>query len=487
MPQLPGARIMGVETEFGCLVDSGGEPEQAVELLKDSVFHDMRLGLLDLHSRDEVFEPAESGGFLTNGGRLYIDAVGSHLEYATAECQSLRDLIANDRAGQRIIMRALKESGLSDSVRIYSNSIDHFYGHTFGCHENYLVAMDEDYFSDQAPLLYPFLVTRQIFAGIGRVGGHVLVGGMAPTMADIQANPVDYIWVSQVYQALPDTSVQFQLSQRADHILKTIAGRVRFNRALINPKWEHFYSHEGRQRLHLLFGEQNQSEYAYALKVGTTHLVLKLQEDRLLDHSLDLAHPILALREISRDPTYQWRVRKADGDLIGAIDIQRTYLRLAQEAYKGESEENDWILTEWESVLDGLEKNPMDLGDRLDWVAKKLIVEAYIEDAGTDWEADALHSVDMEYHSIDPASSLFHGWSEANGMRRVVDDLDIVDAMTDPPQNTRALGRGKAITEMIKKNLRRGYAIDWSGIAIGRNGYLDLGDPYETYEEDVTK
>ncbi|MBI3743151.1 MAG: proteasome accessory factor PafA2 family protein, partial [Chloroflexi bacterium] len=248
MGKLPGERILGLETEFGCLVmdDQAGSAEEVVETVKNHIFHTQRLGAIDVHARDDVFEPAQSGGFLINGGRLYVDAVGSHLEYATAECRGLRDLVANDRAGQSLIVRALREVGLSEAASFYNNSVDHFGGHTFGCHENYLIRADEDFLNTSAQLLYPFLVTRQIFAGVGRVGGHMLAaGGLRPSYQDMIDNPVDYIWVSHVYSVAPDPGVQFQLSQRADHIIKTIASRVRFNRALINPKWEHFYSHDG--------------------------------------------------------------------------------------------------------------------------------------------------------------------------------------------------------------------------------------------------
>ena len=127
-------RIFGVETEFGCLVadENIGNAETAVETIKDYLFSELKLGAIDLHSRDDVFEPAGSGGFLMNGARLYIDAVGSHLEYATAECMNLTDLVANDRAGQRQIVRALRELGLDDAISIYNNSVDHFGGHSFG-------------------------------------------------------------------------------------------------------------------------------------------------------------------------------------------------------------------------------------------------------------------------------------------------------------------------------------------------------------------
>lgn len=484
MPMLPGSRIFGVETEFGCLVRSDeSRPESAVELIKDYVFDELKLGLLDLSARDEVFEPAESGGFLINGGRLYVDAVGSHLEYATAECQTLKDLIANDRAGQRLIVRAVEEMGLGEDISIYSNAVDHFGGHTFGCHENYLVEMEEDFFAIKAPLLYPFLVTRQLYAGVGRVGGHQLVGGMGPTLSEIEQNPVDYIWVSQVYSAIPDQTVEYQLSQRADHILKTIAGRVRFNRALINPKWEHFYAHDGKHRLHLLFGEQNQSEYAYALKVGTTHLMLRLLEDGQLSRRFSLANPIRALRDISRDPSYRWRVVLGDGDIVSALDLQNEFLQLCDRRYRDTSEETNWILDEWASTLHSLATDPMSLDDRLDWVAKKKIVEMSMEDMGVDWTCDSLHSIDLEYHNIDPEKSLFHAWKEMKGMRSIVSELDVLDAATDPPQNTRAKGRSLAIQEILKRRMPRGYVVDWNGVLFDRTIYLDMPDPFDTYTD----
>lgn len=486
MPRKPGERIVGVETEFGCLVSDEimGSPETAVEIIKDYLFDELRLGAIDLHARDDVFEPAHSGGFLMNGARLYIDAVGSHLEYATAESRQLRDLVANDRAGQRQIVRAIKELDLQDAIDIYNNSIDHFGGHTFGCHENYLVRADDDFLNRSIHQFYPFLVTRQIFAGVGRVGGHILTaGGIRPSYQEVMDNPVDYIWVSHVYNVVPDTSVRFQLSQRADHIIKTIASRVRFNRALINPKWEHFYTHDGMTRLHLLFGESNPNEYAYALKVGTTLLVLRLLEDDLVPYEIALENPLIALREVSRDEEYKWLVKLADGSTISAIELQRWYLQLAQQ-YRGTDKQTDWILNNWASILDGLEKDPMQLGDKIDWVAKRQIVEQYMESEGLDWTDDALHSIDLEYHNIDPEKSLFYAWQDMGKTTRYLDDIDIVTAMTDPPQDTRAKGRSKLVEQVLqRKNPTKFYLFDWNGVALDRHHYIEMPDPFNTYSK----
>jgi proteasome accessory factor A len=482
MPHEPHERIFGVETEFGCLVidEKMGKPEQVVEEIKNHLFFDRKVGAIDYHARDDVFEPAQSGGFLMNGARLYIDAVGSHLEYATAECRNIKDLIANDRAGQRLIVSAIKELGLEEEVCVYNNSVDHFGGHTFGCHENYLVKAEEELMNGNMHYLYPFLVTRQIFAGVGRVGGHVLYSGDAPSYEQMMENPIDYIWVSHVYSVAPDPNVKFQLSQRADHILKTAASRVRFNRALINPKWETMYTENNMTRLHMLFGEGNQNEYAYALKIGTTLLAIRVCEDGLVGGEVLVQRPLEVLRSVSRDETFKWECEHLDGVPTNALEIQWKYLEAAK-SYRGENEQTDWILAEWERTLNDLKNDPMQMGDRLDWVAKKLICEQYMSEEGLDWSDDALQSVDLEYHNIDPTQSLFYGLEPA----RIVRDVDIMVAQTDPPQNTRAKGRGKMVEAILKRRGSPIYAVDWNGVHYDRARYVSTTNPFDTYENPV--
>jgi len=479
-----GNRVFGVETEFGCLTTEPDDVgyEEIVERVKDHVFYKMRLGAIDRHPRDEAFEPAYSGGFLINGARLYVDAVGSHEEYATAECRSIRDLIANDRAGQRILMRALRELGLDGTCSFYNNSVDHFGGQTFGCHENYLIRSNDNFLSESVLDIYPFLVTRQIYAGVGRVGGHIInYEGARPTHRDMVRNPVDYIWVSNVYGVSPDETQRYQLSQRADHIIKAIASRVRFNRALINPKWESFYGNQNTTRLHLLFGESNQMEYAYALKVGTTCLVLDLAEDGRIPPRLRLEDPLVALKDVSRDETYRWIVTLENGQTISAIDLHREYLALAQ-GYRGRDEETDWILAEWEATLDALERDPLSLGDKLDWVAKLKLVEMYREAQGLEWGDDALHSVDLEYHNIDPARSLFEGVAETTGVQGVIAETDVIDAMSEPPTDTRAFGRSHLVKWLVKRNSPSAYWVDWDAVYLDRQTVVELSDPMDNYE-----
>ncbi len=482
-------RIFGIETEFGCLVHDAtiGTPETVVEAVKNHVFCSQQLGVMDLHARDYTFEPARAGGFLINGGRLYIDAVGSHEEYATAECTSILDVVAQEKAGQRILQNAVEELGWGEVVSFHNNSVDHFGGHTFGCHENYLARLDEDFFKDAVGYLLPFLVTRQIFAGVGRVGGHRLNRtDFRNNIMRLGDHEVDYIWVHNFYGVEIDHGVEFQLSQRADHILKTVASKVRFNRAIINPKWDSYYNFSNLHRLHLLFGEGNQSEYASALKIGTTCLVLDLVEESLVPPEARLADPIQALKSVSRDPSWQWVVERADGTTIGAVDLQRLYLEAAKRHLAGKSEEADWTLREWEYVLAGLEVDPYLLADRIDWVMKRRLLEMYMQSEGVDWRADVLHSLDLEYHNINPATSLYDGLVEARQTERVLTE-ERIDGMVDtPPADTRAAARSQVIRWLIDSHTRR-YVIDWDSIYLDRDRFLELKNPFHTYRKEAER
>ncbi len=480
-------RIVGIETEFGCFVRDPalGKPEEVVERVKDQAFKDSRWGLIDRYARDAFFEPAEAGGFLINGGRLYIDVVGSHLEYATPECRTLRDLIAYNRAGQRLILRLLDELGWRDRVGFYANNVDHYGGHTFGCHENYSLDPEiHPYGRELAPLV-PFLVTRQIFAGAGRVGGHRLTSDPKRFVRDIGRHRVDYAFLDQIYGVEVDHSVEFQLSQRADHILYVASGRVRFSRALINPKWDSFQDASHAPRLHILFGESNMSEYAEFLKVGTTALVLDALEEGAAPRDLELAHPIRALREISRDPTWTWLARLEDGRTIRAVDVQRRYLEAAQR-FRGRDEETDRLLDEWERVLDALERDPLELADRLDWAAKYKLLSLYREEEGLDWNDQALHSLDLEYHNVDPERGLYWALVEAGAMRRLVDDEAVERALYEGPPDTRAWARAKLV-QALRAFPIQDYLIEWDGVTVGAKRALILEDPFNPYKRQVER
>ncbi|MCW3061050.1 MAG: Pup-ligase protein [Capsulimonas sp.] len=481
-------RIFGIETEFGCMVrdDAAGTPEMIVEMVKDHAFYKDKLGLIDLHARDYAFEPARCGGFLRSGGRLYIDAVGSHMEYATPECTEFKDIVAYDKAGRVILNRLLRELNLQDQVSFHSNSVDHFGGHTFGCHENYLVQIDDQNFLEALASLMPFLVTRQIFAGVGRVGGHRLnYKSLKNNIMTISDYEVDYQWVGNFYGVEVDPTVDFQLSQRADHIVKTISSRVRFNRAIINPKWDSYYNYLNMHRLHILFGECNMSEYATLMKVGTTSICLDLIEDGVVLHDVELRDALESLKSVSRDPTWKWIVTRKDGSTIKAVDLQRLYLNAAKKRYTGRDEQTDHMLGEWEYVLDMLEKDPYLLADKLDWVAKRKMLEEFMEaDGEVKWGDDVLHSLDLEYHNVSPDDGLYYGLEQAGLVERVTTDRRIFEAMTTPPQTTRAKGRGMVIDKLLATNYRD-YVIDWDLIYLSKRLHLELKDPFNTYESEA--
>ncbi|HED04740.1 MAG TPA: peptidase [Candidatus Fraserbacteria bacterium] len=478
-------RIIGLETEFGCFVRDPalGSFDEVVERVKDYAFRPGGWGLMDRHSRDPYFEPAGAGGFLLNGGRLYVDAVGSHEEYATPECRSLVDLIRYDKAGQRLLVRILRELGWSDRASFHNNNVDHFGGHTFGCHENYSLNAEALHSGMELDALVPFLVTRQIYAGAGRVGGHRLTGDWRRMARDVQRHPADYVFLDKIYGVEPDPSVQFQLSQRADHILHVASGRVRFNRALINPKWDTRYDLSHSPRLHMLFGESNVLEYAAYLKVGTTALVLDLIEAGEAPSGLELADPIRTLRQVSRDPSWRWPVERQYGGTIPAVDLQRQYLRAAQRYLSGRDAETDRLLRDWEETLDALERDPPSLSGRLDWVTKRAIMELYIQSEGVSWDDEALQSLDLEYHHLDPERGLT---GALTNQVRLTDEEAIERALREPPADTRAYGRGKVIRGFLAQHIRN-YVVEWDSVSAGARHTLVFEDPFHNYAAETER
>src|SRR5207247_2251526 len=164
---------------------------------------------------------------------------------------------------------------------------------------------------------------------------------------------------------------------------------------------------------------------------------------------------------------WRWIVKRLDGSRIGAVDLQRIYLELAQQYLAGKDAQTDWVLREWEYVLAGLELNPMTLADRLDWVAKRKLFGMYMEGEGTDWQDDMLQSLDLEYHNANPETGLYYGLVQANQMQRVTTDEAIEAAVTAPPQDTRALGRSHIVQRLLATKNKK-YVIDWDSIYVDR-------------------
>ena len=454
-------RIYGIETEFGCLPPDSDpflSPDFISVKTKDCVFYREGLGIVDIHYRGRD-EPPGNGGFLFNGGRFYIDM--GHVEYATPECSGLFDLVASDRAGELMVQRALEQLDLAETASFFKNNIDHYTGATFGCHENYLVRRDVPFSQVLLPAMLPFFVTRQIFAGAGRVGCHT---------------------DAFEYGSAEDEGVSFQISQRADHIVTEIYQWIQFSRAIINTRDEPLADWGLYRRLHLLVGDSNMMEFATALKVGTTGLVLQLLEEGIVPE-IRLLDPVQAIRDISRDMSFRWEIQLEDGSYTTAAEVQREYLDLAERYLRGQDEEGDWVLLEWRFVIDGLTHDPGSLVDRVDWVAKKWLLERFMKEEGLDWHDTWVQSLDLEYHNLNAEKGLYFDLYRRGLVKRVVDDEQINQAIANPPANTRAKARSQVMRALTGRKAR--YVIDWDSIYVEDEKYLNLDDPFLTYEREA--
>jgi proteasome accessory factor A len=455
-------RIVGLETEYGCLVtrqdERGSEPWPS--RVKNHLFKKVRVGALDRHHRDYE-EPPGNGGFLRNGGRIYLDM--GHLEYATPECRSVSDVVAYDLAADAMVQASLDAMGVADEVSFLKNNIDHVTGATFGCHENYLMRRETEFTPEALGSLLSFLATRQIFSGAGRVG---------------QAAP------SEIEPLPPYEQVDFQLSQRADHIVNDVYQWVQFNRAIINARDEPLADYRKYRRLHLLIGDSNMSPFATAMKVGTTNLVLTLLEEGRLPSNVLLQDAVYATRAVSRSGRADARVTLYDGRGETALGIQEKFHAASVEALAGRDEETDWVLEQWAFLLDGLRTNDFEmLIGAVDWASKKWLLETFRADQGLEWDDPWLQSLDLEYHNINHARGLFHALPVTGEVAEFNLRMRRENALREPPSNTRAWGRGIAVERFMETQMP--YIVNWDSIAAADLHVLPMSDPFYTYEAEA--
>ena len=364
------------------------------------------------------FEEIKSDLVLSNGARFYNDH--AHPEYSTPECTTLQQIVAQDKAGERILAECARRrnqklpSGFE--VRLYKNNTD-FAGHSYGCHDNYLMRRDVAWDRIVAGML-PFLITRQIFAGAGKMG--------------IEAESA---------QSEPGV---YQISQRSDFFSVVVSIDTMNRRPLINTRDEPHVDASRYRRFHVILGDSNMSEWATAMKIGTTALILDLIE-RGEAPELEIAQPVDANKSISRDQTYDWIIELKDGRKISAIDVQRIYLHAASKLNNDPSEDRQWILREWENVLNDLERDVMSTRDRIDWAAKKFLLDALQEEEKLSWSDSWLQSIDLEYHNLDLDQGLYYELLRKGLMRRVTNEEEIKAAIFNPPETTRAFFRGRAV------------------------------------------
>ena len=375
---------------------------------------------------------------LTNGARFYNDH--THPEYSTPECNSVLSLVAHDVAGERIVAECVairnRELG-GNSLQVFKNNTD-YSGHSYGTHDNYLIPRETP-FEDVVNGLAPFLVTRQLYAGAGKVGSE---------------NADDF-------QGL-------QLAQRSDFIETLLSIETMTKRPLINTRDEPHAVSSRYRRLHLILGDANMSAYATALKVGSTVLVLNLiaSGEKLAD--LELADPVADVLRVSLDRTTA--LQRKTGGTITALEIQEAYVEAAEKAFAGKNREWDWILAEWKRTLDELRHSPEKLSDRIDWAIKEKLFTEFMQSEGIGWEDPWLKSLDLEYHNLDPERGLYLGLQQEGAVHSLLNEKEIARAMESPPDGTRAKIRGQAVAQDAE-NIK---SIHWTGVEFASGELLDL-------------
>ena len=469
-------RVFGLETEYGITVDGAENVDvvhESIELVRHYTDHGALMKwdyeLEDPHldargfrarqllqdtdesayyeidkNRPLSFEEIKSDLVLSNGARFYNDH--AHPEYSTPECTALHQIVAQDKAGERILMECARRRNqklpAGREVRIYKNNTD-FVGHSYGCHDNYLMSREIPWDRLVAAIL-PFLITRQIFAGAGKMGIEAESSASQPGL--------------------------YQISQRADFFSVVVSIDTMNRRPLINTRDEPHVDASRYRRFHVIIGDSNMSEWATAMKIGTTALVLDLIE-RGAAPQLEIAQPVDANKSISRDQTYDWIIELKDGRKISAIDVQRIYLRAATKLERSEDqfnttdEDRQWVLQEWENVLNDLERDPMSARDRVDWAAKKFLLDALQEEEKLFWGDPWLQAIDLEYHNVDLERGLYYELVRQGAIRRVVSEDDIKLAIFTPPETTRAFFRGRSVARFNDEIA----SIQWDEIVFAHN------------------
>ena len=451
-------KICGIETEYGISVREAGEfnpiltssllinayAKPAFKRVKWDYEEENPLRDARGFERTGIEPPAEDESglvnvILPNASRYYVDH--AHPEYSTPECSNAYDAVVWDKAGERILEDSIAAAQhvlqANERISIYKNNSDGK-GNSYGTHENYLVDRQLP-FPNIVKHLTPFLVTRQVFTGAGKVG------------AENGAEAVD-----------------FQISQRADFFEVEVGLETTFKRPIINTRDEPHADPEKYRRLHVIVGDANMSEISTYLKVGTTALLLKMIEDDFIADDFSLLEPVKSMRTVSHDPSCRATVELAEGRSVTAVELQWEYLRLARK-YSEENGADDItndVLDRWESTLNGLETDPASLADKLDWVAKQQLLEAYRDRDGLDWGHSKLKLIDLQYHDVQREKGLYFRLVKNAKLDTLVRPDEIEFAIDHPPEDTRAYFRGECLRRFSPEIV----AASWDAVI------FDLGD-----------
>jgi proteasome accessory factor A len=441
-------RVMGIETEYGISVP--GQPGANAMVTSSQVvnaYHSATAAkarrtrwdfeeenpLRDARGFDLSRDTADASQLtdedlglanviLTNGARLYVDH--AHPEYSGPECTEPLSAILWDKAGERVMEEAAAQASAipgTAPIQLYKNNTDNK-GASYGCHENYLMSRATP-FAEIVRFLTPFFVSRQVICGAGRVG-----------------------------RGADGREEGFQISQRADFFEVEVGLETTLKRPIINTRDEPHADPEKYRRLHVIIGDANMSELSTYLKLGTTALVLSMIEDRFLATDLSIDGAVAELRAVSHDPTCRHLVQLRDGRKLTAIQIQMEYMELArkytQERFAGDVDElTSDVLDRWESALVALADDPMRLAGKLDWVTKLQLMDGYRSRDGIGWNHPRLQLVDLQYSDVRTSRGLYNKLVAAGRMERLLDEQDVLKAVTNPPEDTRAYFRGRCLQQ----------------------------------------
>ncbi|HEY3752227.1 MAG TPA: depupylase/deamidase Dop [Pseudonocardiaceae bacterium] len=376
------------------------------------------LGAPGMPSGDpDVDDLGAANVILTNGARLYVDH--AHPEYSAPEVTNARDAVIWDKAGERVMEQAaLKAATVPGQPRLqlYKNNGDGK-GASYGTHENYLMARNTP-FTAVIGGLTPFFATRQVMCGAGRVG-------IGPS----------------------SDKAGFQLSQRADYIEVEVGLETTLKRGIINTRDEPHADADKYRRLHVIIGDATLAETSTYLKVGTTAMVLDMIESGMRFDQLRLADPVRAVHAISHDPTLKTTVELANGRKFTGLDMQFAYHELVTAFVEREGTDrvSRDVLRTWGEVLNDLASDPMKCADRLDWPAKLRLLEGYRQRDGLNWASPRLQLVDLQYADVRLDKGLYNRLVSRGSMKRLVSEEEVLDAVTKPPEDTRAYFRGRCL------------------------------------------
>lgn len=445
-------RIYGVETEFGITCAGPDGPALTPDEASRYLF------------RKVVAWGRSSNVFLRNGSRLYLD-VGSHPEYATAECDSIAQLIAHDKAGERVLeglihdaQERLAEDNIAGQIHLFKNNTDSA-GNSYGCHENYLVRRQAN-FARFTDVLVPFLITRQILVGAGM---------LTPSAR----GPV------------------YSFAQRSDHIWESTSSATTRSRPIINTRDEPHADAELYRRLHVIVGDSSMAEPTTLLKLGSTELVLQMIEAGVSLREFALENPMRAIREISHDITGQAPVTLANGRVVTAIDLQEEYLGKARDfvfTQHPSSTVYASVLDLWERCLRAIREQDYGLIDReIDWAIKWRMIERYQTKHQLSLADPRIARLDLAYHDISREHGLYNLLHQRGLVASVVAEVDILEAGALPPQTTRAKLRGDFVR--AAQQARRDYTVDWVHLKLNDQAQRTVlcKDPFQNVDERVER